>query len=98
DPSAVNAVAEYTYVVSDPRFEVVDSLLKLAPDQSVPDSATSIPLNVTATNVAGLSVTTSFALNTESTVVTTIDFGGKTKATYTDAQGNLVTIALAGPG
>ncbi len=57
--------------------------------------------NSIATDAAGnsqISPTAPQAQTTEAAVNRTITFGGKTKAVYTDAQGHVVTISLAGPG
>ena len=42
--------------------------------------------------------TTAQAATTVPAIARTIHFGGKTKATYTDSQGHVVTITLSGPG
>lgn len=55
--------AEHTFTVDDPRFEVVDGLLKLRDDIEVDlDLEAIIVVEVTATNGSGQSVTTPFAL------------------------------------
>ena len=53
-----------TFTVSDPRFEIVDGVLKLKPGISLDyEAARTVTLNVTVTDAAGSSLTKPFVVN-----------------------------------
>jgi uncharacterized repeat protein (TIGR01451 family) len=69
DPSAPITPGEYTYSVSDTRFEVVNGVLQLKSGQMVQHSASPIPLQVTATDGTGLFLVQTFDLVEQTPII-----------------------------
>lgn len=58
-----NLAEQFTFVVSDPRFEVVNGQLKLREGISLDASVTTLPVTITAADRGGLTVARDFTLS-----------------------------------